>query len=150
MFAGTVPVNDGRHPSSSVPSVWARSAATRPAAASGAWTAKIARQSSAWVTMPPSAGPSAAPSVPANVQTPAPRAADPVSAPSTGSAPARRSAAPAPWTQRAAIRKERLPAAAQATDAATKITIPVVSTRVAPVRWTTSTSPSATTATARL
>ena len=52
---------------------------------------------------PPSAGPTAAPNVPAIVQTATPRAVEPVSAPSTGSEPASSSAPPRPWTDRAAI-----------------------------------------------
>src|SRR6476619_6335855 len=69
-------------------------AATRPAAASGAWTTKIARQPSAWVTAPPSAGPSEAAKVPVSVQIVAPRSAEPVSDTRSGRNGAGRAPAP--------------------------------------------------------
>ena len=71
-------------------------AANSPSNASGAWTTKIARQPNACVRTPPSAGPSAAPNVPASVQIVAPRSVDPVNAVRTGNDAARSNAAPAP------------------------------------------------------
>ena len=131
MFAGSARLSDGRQPSSTRASAGPRVAASSPSAAIGAWAAKIARQSNTWVRMPPSAGPSAKPNVPASVQTAIPEAADPRSRASTGSAPASSSAAPTPWTVLAAIRNPRLPLSEQAIEAATKTSRPVTRTLVA-------------------
>ncbi len=66
------------------------------AAASGAWTAKIARQSKTSVRIPPSAGPTAVPSVPAATQSVIARRRSPLRTTSSGSDAARRNAAPIP------------------------------------------------------
>ena len=65
-------------------------------AGDGAWKTKIARQSNSWVSTPPSAGPAAAPNVPASVQIATPRAVEPASAPRTepASSSARRDLGP--------------------------------------------------------
>ena len=67
------------------------------AAARGAWTAKIARQSNASVRTPPNAGPTAVPNVPAATQRAIARARSPLRATSNGSDAPRRNAAPIPW-----------------------------------------------------
>src|SRR5919198_2498810 len=111
---------------------------------------KIARHPNPCVTAPPRAGPSAAPNVPASVQTVAPRGGDPVSTVSAGSDPASNNAAPTPWTPRAAMRNARLLAAEHAIEAAVKIRSPAPRTVTARARCTTKTSASAATATAAL
>ena len=118
------------------------SAASRPAAATGAWTTKIARQSNAWVSTPPSAGPSAPPITLAPAQS--------AGRPTSGSAPTRRSAAPAPCTVRAATSSQIPGATAHASDATRKIAVPASTSRFAPARGAKRTSTSATTASARL
>ena len=57
---------------------WDSNAATRPTSATGAWKTKIAGQSNACVRIPPSAGPTAAPNVPAAIQIASPRERDPL------------------------------------------------------------------------
>ena len=114
-LAGAVRRREGRHPSSATGLSSVRSAATMPPMANGACTTKIARQSNSCVSTPPSAGPSAAPYVPASVHVPAEM---------NESAPASNSPAPAPCTQRAAIRKPRLCADAQAIVATRKTSAP--------------------------
>ena len=119
-FAASAGRLDGRAGSAGtsrrcVPTV-ARSA--RPA--SGAWTTKIARQSNAWVSRPPSAGPTAAPSAPAAVHHAAPLAPEPVSAASSGSEPASSSAPPRPCAARHATRRHVEASSERAADARRK------------------------------
>src|SRR5436190_1092297 len=140
-FAGTVRRSDGRQPSAAVGSSSRRQAATSPAAATGACAIKIARQSKSCVRTPPSAGPSAAPNVPASVQT---------FTAISDSAPASSSPAPAPCTQRAAIRNHSACADAQAIVAARKSSEPAANTSRARHRCTKNTSASAVSATAAL
>ena len=97
---------------------------TSAAAATGAWTMKIARQSSSWVRMPPRAGPRAAPIVPAHAHQARPDVSEPRSAASTGMAPASSRAAPTPWAHRAASRKPNEPAMPAASDDAANTTSP--------------------------
>src|SRR5262249_26123701 len=103
-----------------------------------------------WVSTPPSAGPTAAPSVPAVVQTARPRSADPVSAERSASEPARRSAAPSPWTQRATISAGRLHEAAAATEARQNTASPTRVTFPTSNRRSTGTRANAATETTRL
>ena len=56
---------------------WDSVAAISASSAIGAWKTKIARQSNSCVSTPPSAGPSAAPNVPAAIHTASPRPRDP-------------------------------------------------------------------------
>ena len=67
-FPGTVRHSFGRHPSRRIAATCEPNVATSAAPATGAWKTKIARQSKSWVSTPPSAGPTAAPNVPASVQ----------------------------------------------------------------------------------
>src|SRR5436190_399192 len=140
-FAGTVRRSDGRQPSAAVGSSSRRQAATSPAAATGACAIKIARQSKSCVRTPPSAGPSAAPNVPASVQT---------FTAISDSAPASSSPAPAPCTQRAAIKNHSACADAHAIVAARKSSEPAANTSRARNRCTKNTSASAVSATAAL
>src|SRR5580765_1339847 len=102
---------------------------------------KIARQSNSCVRIPPSAGPRAAPNVPARVQT--------LTATSER-APASNMPAPAPCTHRAAIRNHSDCADAHAIVAARKSREPAANTSRARKRCTKKTSASAVTATAAL
>ncbi len=93
-------------------------AMTNASAATGACTKKIARQSSSWVSMPPSAGPMTAPAIPAAAQRRMPAAREPRSAPSTGNDAPRSIAAPAPCTHRANRSADALPASPAPREAA--------------------------------
>ncbi len=83
----------------------ARGPRRRAPATIGAWTKKIARHANSWVSMPPSAGPIAAPTAPASAHHRRarlePSAATGTMAPSTGNDPASSSVAPTPCTARA-------------------------------------------------
>ena len=74
--------------------------------------------------IPPSAGPIAAPNVPAAIHVATPRARDPVSTESSASAPASSIAAPAPCTHRNTISAGRLQDTAAPTDPAQNRTRP--------------------------
>ena len=94
--------------------------------ASGTCTTKIARQSKSCVSTPPSAGPAAAPIVPASVQTAAPRAGVPANAARPRSDAASNSAPPRPCRQRKPMRTSRLQAAAQPAEPAAKRPMPTI------------------------
>ncbi len=94
--------------------------------ASGTCTTKIARQSKSCVSTPPSAGPAAAPIVPAIVQTAAPRAGEPANAARPRSDAASNSAPPSPCRQRKPMRTSRLQAAAQPAEPAAKRPMPTI------------------------
>src|SRR5512132_1046796 len=147
---GTVRHRLGRHPSRRIAATCAPNVASSAAPATGAWKTKMARQSNSWVSTPPSAGPTAAPNVPASVQIATPRAVEPASAARTGSEPASSSAPPRPWTERAAIRNPIESASAQAIDAARNRTVPAARSRLARAWCTTTTSASAQIASTRL
>ena len=149
-FPGTVRHSFGRHPSRRIAATCEPNVATRAAPATGAWKTKIARQSKSWVSTPPSAGPTAAPNVPASVQIATPRAVEPVRAPSTGREPASSSAPPRPWIERAAIRNPIESASAHAIEAARNTSVPAARSRFARARCTTNTSRSAQIASTRL
>ena len=68
----------------------------------GAWMMNTARQSSSWVTVPPSTGPSAAPATPAAAHQRAARCESPRRVTSTPSEPATSAAPPTPCATRAA------------------------------------------------
>ena len=93
-----------------------RITAMAAAAASGAWTAKIARQSSTSVSTPPIAGPAAVPTSAAASQIRRPSRDVPAS--STTYAVSSNAAAPAAWSARKTSSSQSEPAIAQPTDAA--------------------------------
>ena len=129
---------------------WDSNAATRPTSATGAWNTKIAGQSNACVRIPPSAGPTAAPNVPAAIQIDSPRERDPLSAHSSSSAPARSIAAPAPCTQRNAIRIPMPPDRAHPTEPAANSAMPALVSVATPILPMPASSANAAIATTRL
>ena len=124
--------------------------AASAARARGTCAMKIEGQSKTWVSAPPSAGPTAAPTTAAAPHSPAPRRRDPVRAARSGTVPARSSAAPTPCTVRAVTITARSPAIAQDNEASAKTTRPTRVSSTASRRRTRRMRPSATTATARL
>ncbi len=120
------------------------------AAATGAWARKMARQSKSWVRMPPAAGPSTAPSVPARPHHARPAAVDPVRTAMTGSDAASRRAPPSPWTARRAISAVRSPTSPQASEEPANTTSPAPTSRAGRILPITGTTASATSATTRL
>ena len=109
----------------------ARQPASSASSATGAWKAKIARQSSASVRRPPMAGPSAAPTAAATLQR---------RTPSVGSALASRNAPPSACTTRRAMSTSSDPASAQPADPAANRISPPCRQTLAPVRRTSSTT----------
>ena len=101
-----------------------RHRASSGSSATGAWARKMASQPASCVRMPPIAGPSAAPSMPARAHTCAARCSDPSTPPSRTSAVATSSAAPAAWTQRPASNTGKDDANPHASDAAENTTSP--------------------------
>ena len=128
----------------------AESAAAIATAASGAWTAKIARQSKSSVRIPPSAGPTAVPSVPAVTQIAIARRRSPLRTTSTGSEAPSRSAAPIPCATRPATSASRLFDRAHPIDATRKTPSPASRSEAGRTRRTKGRSAKAATTTARL
>jgi hypothetical protein len=93
--------------------------ATAASTATGIWATKIACQSNACVSAPPSAGPAAAPAIAI-----APQVRPPASARSIHAAVEIASAPPAPWTPRITSIVPSDPASAQPSDPAAKIVRP--------------------------
>src|SRR5579862_6647428 len=95
----------------------------------GTWMRKIARHETSSVRMPPTAGPTAAPSAPHVTQIAAALDSDPASAGRTSSPAQTAAAPPTAWMHRAASSTSREPAAAATADAAARTTRPPASTR---------------------
>ena len=120
------------------------------AAARGACTAKIARQSNASVRMPPNAGPTAVPSVPAATQSAIARPRSPLRTTSSGSDAARRNAAPIPWATLPPTSTPRLSETAHTIDETKKTPSPASASQAGRTRRRNGSSANAPTTTARL
>ena len=100
---------------------------SRVTSASGACTRKIDSQPSVSVRIPPAAGPSAAPAMPADAHVRTARASDPPPSVSErrSSAAQTSSAPPTAWTQRAPTSTPNDGASPHASDAAAKTSVPI-------------------------
>ncbi len=105
-----------------------RSTPRRVSSASGAWAKKIDSQPSVSVRIPPIAGPSAAPRIPAAAQVRTALPSEPWISVSRSSAAQTSSAPPTAWTQRAPTSTPNDGATAQARDAAANTSVPAVKT----------------------
>ena len=117
MFASQVRPTRSRRGAISTARARGSSTATSAIAASGACSRKMLRQLNNCVRRPPSAGPSAAPMVPATPQIAIACASLPRMPASTGTRPASASAAPKPCTVRPMIRTSNELASPQPSDA---------------------------------
>src|SRR6478735_367292 len=116
----------GRPAGSTTGRTRSRRTPTRVSRARGAWTKKIDSQPSVSVRIPPMAGPSAAPRIPAAAQVRTALPSEPWISVSRSSAAQTSSAPPTAWTQRAPTSTPNDGARAHARDAAANTSVPAV------------------------